>query len=488
MHSTFAGLETARRALFAQQAALQTTGHNIANANTPGYSRQRVNLNESMPYPLPGFNSPVSPGQIGTGVEAGTVQRVREDFLDSQYRGENGKYGYWGARSDALSKMEDIMNEPSDHGLSQTLDQFWESLEDLSDHPQDDGARSVVRERGTAVADTFRYISESLEQVQGDTKKEIKASVKDVNSLARQINSLNEQINGVEQHGDLANDLYDQRDQLVDQLSELAKVKVTTSGSGGESLDMAEGRYTVDLVDESGKAYTLVDGENFQSHEMTMSEGEGAIDHFSIGGEALEGTALSGKLQGMTQAYNTDYPDMLDSLDQMAYAFVDTFNGVHEEGFGLDGEDGYEFFAAIDEPEGAAQQIAVSDDIMDHLSHLAASANADAGDNGNAGALADVITGTMMIAGKETNVKDFYEGKVGGMAVDAQEARRMEDNTGTLRQSVEVKRQSISGVSLDEEMTNMMQFQHGYNAAARMMTIIDENLDRIINNMGVVGR
>src|SRR5690554_5152495 len=132
MTSTFHGLETARRALATSQTALRTTGHNIANANTPGYSRQRVNLKPTEAYPSPGFNKPNIPGQIGTGVKAGEVERVRQEFLDIQFRQENNKNGYWGARYTALEKMEDILNEPTEDGIANTLDRFWQSLQDLS--------------------------------------------------------------------------------------------------------------------------------------------------------------------------------------------------------------------------------------------------------------------------------------------------------------------------------------------------------------------
>lgn len=139
MLSTFHGLETVRRGMTAQQQALYVTGHNIANANTPGYSRQRVNFEQTPPYPFASQNRPVMPGQMGTGVEGGTVQRMREEFLDVQYRGENMKYGYWNTRAEALYKMEEIMNEPSDEGLAKTLDRFWQALQDLAVNPSNSG-------------------------------------------------------------------------------------------------------------------------------------------------------------------------------------------------------------------------------------------------------------------------------------------------------------------------------------------------------------
>ena len=208
--STFQGLELARKALFAQQGALYTTGHNIANVNTEGYSRQRVNFETTTPFPVPSRVQPQFPGQMGTGVEIGTVQRVRNQFLDFQFRAENSKFGYWETKQAALSRMEDLLNEPSENGLSKIMDQFWQSLQDLAGNPENSGARSVVAQRGLALAETFNHMSRSLQSIQADLRDQIEnGSVKEINSLLERINDLNGQIQKIEPHGFLANDLYE---------------------------------------------------------------------------------------------------------------------------------------------------------------------------------------------------------------------------------------------------------------------------------------
>src|SRR5690625_5211438 len=225
--STFQGLEMAKRALFAQQGALYTTGHNISNVNTEGYSRQRVNFKTTSPFPTPSRIQPHIKGQIGTGVEIGIVDRIRNKFLDMQYRSENSRMGYWETRSEALSRMEELLNEPTENGLNKTMDRFWQSLQDLADNPENDGARSVVAQRGLAVAETFNHLHRSLTSIQKDLKEEIVQSVDDVNGLLNDINEINKQIRKIEPHGMLANDLYDERDRLLDQLSEYVNIKVT---------------------------------------------------------------------------------------------------------------------------------------------------------------------------------------------------------------------------------------------------------------------
>lgn len=522
MRSTFHGLETARRAMFTQQAALHTTGHNIANANTPGYSRQRVNFLQTEPYPGPGLNRPDIPGQLGTGVKAGAIQRVREGFLDVQYRGETSKFGYWDSRQVNLYKMEDIMNEPTEDGIAKTLDRFWNALQDLSVHPEDSGARSVVRQRGLAVAETFNYTADSLKTIQRDLKSQIGVTVSDVNSITRQINNLNKQIASVEPHGYLPNDLYDQRDLLVDRLSEIANIKVETSSSGGKAQEIATGIYTIKLMDENGNelGVTLVDGNSFETNEIQVAydNESGLANEISFASGStfnVEDFDAIGKLKAELEAYGyLDssgepkglFPEMLNNLDQMVYTFVQEFNAVHGAGWNLNeianGEKSdppINFFEYNGDPltaanfKGASSNLKLSDAIISELDNIAASAAGlqpigFSGDGSNALALANVKDALLSFGGTTTNVQSFYQGVIGDMAVNTNEAERMSKNSDALRTSVEQRRQSVSGVSLDEEMTNLIQFQHAYNAAARTITMVDEMLDKIINGMGLVGR
>lgn len=509
MRSTFFGLETARRGMMTQQSALHTTGHNISNANTPGYTRQRVNFTQTEPYPPASKNRPHIPGQMGTGVDAGSIQRVRDAYIDVQYRNENNKFGYWNTKAEALQRMEEILNEPSEDGLAKTMDRFWQSLQDLADDPTDSGARSVVRQRGIAVADTFNYLHNSLTAIQGDLKNEIDVTVKALNSLARQLNHINEQIAEVEPHGYLPNDLYDERDRLLDQMSELANIKVTYSSSGGNSLDIAEGKATVAFVAQDGTEYTIVDGKNLQYKKVAVTYDEAYVSELTIGGSKVTFENMTkvpiGKLSALIEmngfksngtAYGV-YPEMIANLDKMAFEFANAFNEVHREGYSLleidrDATYNLRFFQGVDHVEGAAGLIAVESLILDDelgLDRIAAALDPVKGDGRNALELANVKNKILegdYING--TTLQSFYEGIIGDMAVQTQEANRMTDNSNTLKTAVEQRRESVSGVSLDEEMINMVKFQQAYNASARMVTVVDEVLDRIINGMGRVGR
>jgi flagellar hook-associated protein 1 len=525
MRSTFHGLETAKRGMFTQQSALYVTGHNIANANTPGYSRQRVNFEQTEPYPAASMNRPQIPGQMGTGVTAGSVERIRDRFLDYQYRNEANKLGYWSTRSDAIAKMEDIMNEPSEFGLGKAMTQFWESLQDLSVNPENEGARAVVRQRGIAVAESFNYLYNSLSQIRNDLGQEIKTGLLEVNSILKQISELNDQIKAIEPNGYLPNDLYDKRDALVDELSKFFHVKVETVSSGGNALDIAEGIYEISLVNQDGSTIKLVTKDGYSKLSVDPSidpVNDPTNPNGYVSGIKIEGSATfispdilaSGRIKSLIESYGYGpdqdnvkgyYPDMLANLDKMAYSFATMFNTQHQKGYGLNNSTGLDFFSmTLSGPpteKGAAATIKVHDNIMNDLSNIAASSKSGESGNGNNALNLTMIKDIQIMSGTATipsgdsvsvpitggTVQTFYEGLIGKIGVDGQQAERMKFNAETLAMSVEKNRQSVSSVSLDEEMTNMIKFQHAYNAAARTITVIDEMLDKIINGMGRVG-
>lgn len=506
MRSTFMGLETAKRGMYAQQSAIYVTGHNIANKNTPGYTRQRVNFVQTEPYPGASMNRPQIPGQLGTGVTDGSIQRIRESFIDEQYRAENNKFGYYNNLANSISKMEDIMNEPSDTGLSKAMAQFWQSLQDLSKDADNEGARRVVLQRGVALSETFQYLHSSLTTIRGDIKKELDASVTEINSLAKQLASINKQISDVEPHGYLPNDLYDERDRLLDELSNLVPIETTTVPYGGNSLAIAEGGRKVEIV-LGDERITLVDDRTSNELEVNGNQlsVKGSTGSITFGDHA-EG---KGKLAALISAYGEDgppptglYPEMIDDLDKYAFTFAKIFNAVHQEGFDLNGDQGKAFFniGDGDSYKGAAGKIGVS---LTNPSDIAASlkpTHQGNGDNAlNFGKIKDLVIKEGVItlpSGQELSgldiesgtLQSFYEGVIGKMAVEGQQANRLYYNTGVLLNSVDNNRRSVSEVSLDEEFSNLIQYQHAYSASARMINVVDEMLDKIINGMGQVGR
>ncbi|RSL29955.1 flagellar hook-associated protein FlgK [Salibacterium salarium] len=515
MTSTFHGLETARRGMATQQAALQTTGHNISNAETDGYSRQRVNFAQTEPYPDAARNAPQMPGQIGTGVQADFVQRIRTDYLDQQYRGENSQSSYWETKHSSLERIEDVMNEPSDDGLSSQMNEFYNALQDLSANPQDSGARSVVKEQGVALADTFNYMDDTLKTNRQDLKNQITVNENEINSLMSNINSVNEQIGRVEPNGQMPNDHYDERDRLLDDLSEKVNIEVENLEPEGLAEDAADGKVNVYLLDGEGNRMTdsddedikLIDGESMDYREFEISEENDDTveinDSSNINLSWAKGesddpdnvkadlTNSPGSLNAMLEDYgvNNDsevsgtYPEVMQDLDNLASDFAGRFNEVHQSGRGLneienENNEDNDFFSF--NADGAAGSIQVDEDIRDDPDNIAAApAGGAAGDGSNATALSNV---------RDEDFNGDYQSMIGELAVQTSEAEQKMNNTASLRDNVDSRRQEVSSVSLDEEMTNMIQYQHAYNAAARNITNVDEMLDRIINNMGLVGR
>ncbi|HWL22216.1 MAG TPA: flagellar hook-associated protein FlgK [Ureibacillus sp.] len=544
MRSTFMGLEASKRGLYAQQSALYTTGHNISNANTEGYSRQRVNMSPSLGYPGIGLNNPKTAGFIGTGVEVSSVERIRDSFIDKQYRQETNKLGYWESRSNAVTQMEDILNEPSEYGLAKSLDQFWNSLQDLNVNPEDGGARAVVVQRAVAVADSFNYMYNSISQIKENTGAEIGILLKDANSVLQQIASINEQIQAVEPNGYMPNDLYDARDTLLDELSSYFPIETTNVPSGGNSLANAEGSVTVSIK-INGDTIKLVDGKDFaqlrNSSSNTAEDGvtptnmvtglhivkinSNGTETYLNNDWSIRGTKTVndindfsnlGKFKSLVESYgySTDgtedvtkesglFPDMLNNLNKLAQAFATQFNEAHAEGSDINGKKGQVFFVNKSTELGTevtAGNIYVSENLLKDPNLIAASdspgedltavppitANPEPGNGKNALNLANFKTDTISALG-DISVQTYFEGLIGQLGVDGQEASRMLYNTQSLQQAVTERRSSVSSVSLDEEMTNMITFQQAYNANARMITVIDETLEKIINGMGRVG-
>ncbi|KKE79675.1 flagellar hook-associated protein FlgK [Bacilli bacterium] len=487
--STFRGLEMAKQAIFTQQSALHTTGHNIANANTEGYTRQRVNFETNKPSPNASRNRQELPGQIGTGVKAGSIQRVRNQFLDVQFRGENSKFGYYETRNEALARMENMLNEPSDTGLSASMNQFWQSLQDLAVNPENAGARSVVLQRGKSLAGTFNYLSDSLNKIRGDLKNQLEVTLKDANTMLEEVNKINQEVRNLETHGYAANDLYDKRDVLLDKLSKIIPIEVTY-----DKQNNGDGVATVSIVDDTGNEIaTLIDGKtdtvNTFSETGIYSEVNklDVVSQIKVGDMTLSMDQLlssKGSLSGLieSQGYTLDgqtvegdYPVFLSKLDAMAFEFVEAFNNLH-------GDDFFSFDGNITDQNGAAGAIKV---VLEDPTKI--NAGSESGNGQNALDLADLLHEPLTDL-DDSSMMDFYESVIGDLGVIAEHAKRMTENTTILKSQVENQRMSVSAVSLDEELTNMLQFQHAYNAAARSMTATDELLDQVINRMGLVGR
>lgn len=558
MRSTFGGLELAKRALFAQQTALQTTGHNISNANTKGYTRQVVNLTASRPLEAPGLMRSGVPGQIGQGVEFDSIKRIREGFLDHQFYNENKELGNWTIRKDVLEKLEAITNEPSDTGIRQVIEKFWNAWQVFSKEPENTTARAALKEGALAMTDSFNHTATQLSDLKSDITENIRVKVREANTVITQVARLNREIFRVEGLGNSANDLRDQRDLLVDQLSGIANITVENTGNGynirmgatalvegvnvmntfaetpipnpdGTITPPAEGITFDDAYKDgnlrSGEVFGMIESRDkylasytFQLDSMVKALVEGDVKVTFPKGSVLPPKLPAGTVIGATTYTGTEtLTDAERVLNADTEITVKGLNGLHALGYSLDNppQSGIPFFALKAGATGyTAGSVTLNPAIVKSVSNIVASARVLTDANGNivkdGGGNETLVKGNNDIALLAAGLRntrfnfdpaasgipiltsgtfdEFFRAVVGQLGVQSEEAGRQATNQKVLVDQVEGRRQSVSGVSTDEEMANLIKYQHAYNAAARAMTTYDECLDKIINGMGQVGR
>ncbi|MBB6671522.1 flagellar hook-associated protein FlgK [Cohnella nanjingensis] len=522
MRSTFHSLETVKRALFTQQAALSTTGQNIANANTAGYSRQIVNMQATRPIEAPGMTHSTIPGQLGTGVEFTSITRVREQFLDTQYRNQNMDTGNWTFQASALDKLEAIFNEPSDTGLRSLMDKFWTSWSDLSKDPENVTGRKIVRENALALADTFNLTSKQLSDMKSDLTANIGTKANQINTYLSNIADLNQQITRISAYGDNANDLMDQRDLLTDKLSQLVNITVTDSPQGYNismgGVELLNG-FNAATVDAAGleAAFAGGNGGDLRSGEVygMLVARDTYVTQYQQQLDTLANSLANGEFT-VTLPAGTVLPNGI-TLDGVTYndtnrklasdltVKIHGVNELHKLGYTMKDPvtTGVDFFTSKDGGPITAASLTLNKIIQDSPDAIATSMRTDGtpekvvpGNNTLALIMSNLKDtkftfvspdGSTPVVGRGT-IDDFYQSVIGQLGVQSENAQRQVENQNSLLANIDNQRQSVSGVSLDEEMSNLIKFQHAYSAAARAMTAYDEILDKVINGMGIVGR
>jgi flagellar hook-associated protein 1 FlgK len=448
--SSFYGLQTSLRGLIAQQRMLDTTGHNISNVSTAGYSRQKVNVSASEALAITTTNGR---GSLGSGVDVDSYTRVRDTFLDLQYRGQNSSLSNWSTTSDALGRVEDALQEPGKTGLSTVLSQFWDAWSALSNSPSEPSAKQAVVEQAGAVADTLKTVFGQIKLAKDQSLQDYQALTApasggspggEVAQIAKQLATLNGSIKRLTIAGDTPNDLLDARDKLLDDLSGFGQISVTDAGNG--AIDVA----FVDTA-TAGLTYDVVTG------DQATWAGPPAGDAWSPGGKlgALLGAGRDG---GTLDGY-------LDTLDGIAAKLVSNVNSAY----------GGEFF---DPAATTATTLAVTAALQASPSSMV---------SGSAGAGSSDLASAVAALRDDDEIDGAYGSFVAKVGSQSREAQRQEANAQALVDTVDSRRQSVSGVSLDEEMTNLIQFQRGYQASSRAMSTIDEMLDVLINRTGRVG-
>ncbi len=462
--SSFSGLNIGLTSLYAQRRGLELTGHNIANANTEGYSRQRLRLGADAGPSLGAVHS-VRNG-AGNGVEVADVQRLRDVFLESRALQERGTDAFLRGNQVLLSRVESILSEPGDSGLQSQLADFWQGWDDVANNPDDIAARSQLLERTRTLATGLNQASAQLGLQWDAMHEQLGATVDEVNAITASVADFNGAIAAATKGGMSPNDLTDQRDLLVQRLGELTGASVRPAESGA--------------VDVFLGGTALVRGATFErlkvqgADELTTPTGTVTVGWERDGYVAPVGGSASGMLHGL----NDVIPRYRDGLDEIAASLRDKVNAQHGRGFDQDGVAGTAVFTG-----GSAATIALA---LTDPRRIAASSSAGArgtGDNGGTNA-ADMAE----LAGAPNGPDVSYRELIVKLGVEAQTANRRVDIQADILGQIDAAREAEAGVNLDEEMTNMLAYQRAYEGAARFISSVDSMLDTLINRTGIVGR
>lgn len=635
MGSTFSGIELGKRGLSTAQQALQTTGHNISNADNKHYARQRVNISSADPIYEPSMNRAQVAGQIGQGSQVRSIERVRDNFIDDRIIETSSNKEYWSKRNDYLLQMETVFNEPTGNTLRTLMDSFWSSWEDLANYPEDNAHRSVVQEKAAGLGSRMEDVHRKLSQLQRQANREVESTANKLNGVAESVRALNERIGKAEALGDSPNDLYDRRDALLQELSGITDINI---GRGDED----------ELMVFIGQQI-LVQGTKREHIEIVGNPQKDGMFDLRWAKTGKDIILKSGSLQALTEIRDRVAVEKISQIDALAINTIDVVNQIHRDGFGLNGTTNLNFFETrslsnnsfgevdtdgdgqldrtaifrvngktsldADRPIGISGAISLikpgekeeeiiipysiddtmndvikrinrsesglvaymnqdnqlslkattvpgmpkesfqirhledsgellvgmsgilfgsgvagafdsrrlgemnkfqsiaediiltphyhpssflkmTEEVRNNPANIAAARGKDVGgtgdynspnghkDGSNALLVAAALRGKPVMFDYSPTTDDFYNSLISKLGTEASEAKQEHTTQTDLMVELENMRQSVMGVNLDEEMANMVQFQHSYNAAAKMMQTMNEMLDTIINRLG----
>lgn len=514
MASTFLGLNTAYTGLQAYQAAINTSAHNISNTNTEGYSRQKTNAQADL-----ALRTYASYGTIGTGVLVTSIEQIRDSYYDIKYRNNNSNVGAYGVYENYMTQIEDYLNEYSLEGMTAEWNNFFSALTELQKKPEDNTVRNSVINAGKSMADYFNNLYVNLRNIQIDANEEIKNQCDRINTLSENIASLNKQINMIEVHHGNANDLRDQRNQLVDELSAIINVET-------DEQDMGNGvtYYTVrvngqDLV--SNYNYNTLVTEA-KTEKRNASDAEGMYEITWKNGTTFEeyNPNLNGSLRalldirdGCNNAFevetvttdadgnsirelsieqraesNSDYkgiPYYQSKINEFVNLMADAVNAVFEHGETTEGVPGVPFFTIkYSEASMSALTVEVNPVLMEDNTRLATTTNYLDGE-----AKSDLVDELLAIQHNKVfnggTGSYFLESIVAAVAIDSDKATTFNSNFQNISHTVQNQRLSVMGVDDDEEAIDLLKYQQAYNLCSKMISVLSEVYNKLINETGV---
>lgn len=464
-------MSVGRRSMMNSQTGLHTVGHNIANKETEGYSRQRTETYAN-------FAQGSGKRRIGMGARAATVRRINNPYLEKQIGNEKSELATAQGRQQGLGRLEAIYNEQTVEGFNSSMTGFFNAFRELSTNPESMPRRTAVKAAGQTLVNDIHNINTQLQEVSADINSQIEISVHDANALTDEIASLNMQIQEVELTGGWANDERDRRDHLLKKLGEIVDIK------------WSEGEDSSVTVSTAKDALLVVGGTaNHMEAVATPAregKGEGDYDVVFYHHEYAEPLLLSnriegGRLGGLLGVREGELNGIKHDMDNMAFTIASEVNKMHSSGVNAYNQTGVNFFEPLTSAQGAAEYIKMNSDIMVDSARISAGRDPNRpGDNRVAIEIAELQYGKPVFEGSLT-LDEFYNGIVGELGIKTQAANRQADVQKNIVEQLDNMRESISGVSLDEEAAKMIEMQKHFDAAARLIRTADEVLETVIN-------
>ncbi len=543
--SSISSLSRAVTALMSSQTALNTTAHNLANVNTDGYVRQQAIFSESNYIHI--GESGTSTMSIGLGTDIQAIRQVRDIFLDQSYRDEYGRKGFYEAQAKAVEEIETILGETEGESFSKILDNLWISLSELTKHPEGLETRGSFIQNASIFAEKSNLIMEQMNDYQDDLNTEVMDAVARINEIGKEINTLNDVISKAEISGGNANDYRDSRNRLLDELSAMVNVNYREDKDGnllvsienvpfvikGDSRVMgtmaAEPFSTLVVpswphIDEPVFNFENPVGPDYDNDKgilkgMVMARGTRSANYLDLQDPVIYEEELSESvvMQAQAQFDNlvhgvvTLINNILAPNTSGSPAYLDTANAP----YGLDGSQGTELFSRIyvdrydptsippnqynEEIPGnqysyySAGNLKINEDIITNYNLL--NLSRVNGVNGDNSVVQEILTAwdepfislepgaTGMMS-----VREYYVGFVGSVGSIGNVADLQMKNQDLMAMQIDNQRQQLMGVSSDEELSNMMKYQHAYNAAARVVSTVDSMIEQVVTSLGLVGR
>ncbi|MDK9698965.1 MAG: flagellar hook-associated protein FlgK [bacterium] len=450
MPSLLGSLMTVRSALLSHQAGMAVTSHNLANATTEGYTRQRANL-QTLEHSVDGGNT------YGFGVDIASITRSRDEYIDRSLRGENSELQRNEVLQERLAQISDALGDPSDGGFVTSIQNFFASWQDLANDPESISVRSSVRSAGQSLTNEFQRLATKLTEQSNEAESTMRNGVSEVNRLAQSISELNTRIAREVSLGRSPNDLLDERDRTLDELSQWGNITIQTNSTGTVRVNFGDS--------------SLVDGENVT--RLRFDKSGTAAGKVVWDGTQREVIINSGQFAGAKELLQTT-SEWKASLDSIAVKIAQEVNSIHQAGVGSDGSTGVNFFAAN---IGGASDFRLDASIVANVRRIASSGGQGESDGLTARAIGQLQQQTMFDGKTITaTISDFY-GTVGN-ATSVAETNRAKAEAGLSQLSA--WQSSVSSVSVDEETMSMLKHQQAFAAASKAYTTLSSMMDTLL--------